>query len=88
MNDADYSQAHNEYVNSLAAHEDFELEDGAPSYGWQKAAAEEEALKRDLTALLAYNWQDEERDYYEQNPDERSGHIFTTMRRINDWLNG
>ena len=45
-------------------------------------------LRADINALLAYNWQDEERDYYEQNPDERSGHIFVTMHRINDWLNG
>jgi hypothetical protein len=44
--------------------------------------------RADINALLAYNWSDEERDYYEQNPDERGGHIFATMHRINDWLNG
>jgi hypothetical protein len=56
----------------------------------RRAAANDytlDRLKTDINALLAYNWQDEERDYYKQNPDERDGHIFVTMCRINDWIN-
>jgi hypothetical protein len=50
--------------------------------------------KEDILALLAYNWRDEEVDYYnvlvaqDITADElNKTHIFAAMNRINDWIN-
>jgi hypothetical protein len=46
-------------------------------------------LKADLIALLAYNWQDEERDYYAQDEaEDQQHHIFKVMQRLNVWATG
>lgn len=52
------------------------------------------SIKADLNALLAYNWRDEEADYYanvveyEDTTLIDQTHIFPAMRRLNDWING
>lgn len=50
--------------------------------------------KKDILALLAYNWQDEEVDYYNVLASQdisaeelNKHHIFAAMNRINDWVN-
>ncbi|MCZ1012052.1 hypothetical protein [Streptomyces lydicus] len=39
-----------------------------------------------IHGLLAYNWDDEKRDYYEQDPTDRAGHVFIHLQRISDYL--
>lgn len=44
-----------------------------------------------IAALVDYNWADEEDDYWiecSDDPDDnqRSGHIFESIRQIQDWL--
>ena len=42
---------------------------------------------KEIETLLDYNWKDEQADY-EMNYDEDGGqnHIFTTMKKIDEWL--
>lgn len=34
--------------------------------------------------VVAYNWNDEEQDFRE-NPDMHDGHIFTTLKALDQW---
>lgn len=45
-----------------------------------------ESVKDDLTAVLAYMWPHEERDYEEQDDEGRASHIFQSMQRLATWL--
>jgi len=49
--------------------------------------------KQDILAILAYNWRDEEVDYYDtlvaqdiSAEELNKTHIFAAMNRVNDWI--
>lgn len=45
------------------------------------------ALRKDLRALIDYNWADELADYQEYEGDGEH-HIFTALVRLDNWLQG
>lgn len=62
------------------------------NYGGSGPAYALDMLKTDLIALLAYNWRDEEADYYRSlvGEDDKTlvteTHIFPVMQRLNVWV--
>lgn len=43
-------------------------------------------IKDDLTTLVKYSWENEEKHYQESEPTDRKTHIFSHVKRINKWL--
>lgn len=41
-----------------------------------------------IRSLLNYSWDNEEEDYEERPEDEKAGHVFEHMKRIEEWLAG
>lgn len=45
-----------------------------------------EQLRRDIAAVVEYNWQAEAHDYNEQDHDGRENHIFKVLVRLDDFV--
>lgn len=44
------------------------------------------AIRTSLHDVVSYCWADEERDFHEQDPDDRDRHIFTALRELRAYL--
>lgn len=40
-----------------------------------------------IRAIVAYDWEVEARDYEDQDADDREGHVFLHLQRVQEWLN-
>jgi hypothetical protein len=48
--------------------------------------AEVKTLLDEIKTLVEYNWDSEEKSYWEREPEDREDHIFNTLRKINQEL--
>lgn len=70
-----------------AAERAHRAEQQAPAEGIGPAlAALPAGVLASIAAVVDYNWADEERDYKEQDPADRAGHIFVHLERIGAYL--
>jgi hypothetical protein len=45
-----------------------------------------EAFRDAVAEVVNYSWPSEERDYWEQLPEDREGHVFESLRVLQAWL--